>query len=102
MLLLALIQTSGAAFTPDATSEIWVDSGYVLDHPALGFGGGHAWTAGPARFGASAERKVSYLLAVDTLARTMARIEVPIGILTAIVGAPFFLWLLARGREGWS
>ena len=44
----------------------------------------------------------SYLLAVDTLARTMARIEVPIGILTAVVGAPFFLWLLARGREGWS
>jgi iron complex transport system permease protein len=44
----------------------------------------------------------SYLLAVDTLARTVARIEVPIGILTAVVGAPFFLWLLARGREGWS
>ena len=44
----------------------------------------------------------SYLLAVDTMARTMARIEVPIGILTAVIGAPFFLWLLARGREGWS
>jgi iron complex transport system permease protein len=44
----------------------------------------------------------SYLLLVDTLARTMAGIEVPIGILTAILGAPFFLWLLVRGREGWS
>src|SRR5262245_29716353 len=44
----------------------------------------------------------SYLLLVDTLARTMARIEVPIGILTAFIGAPFFLWLLARGRDGWS
>jgi iron complex transport system permease protein len=44
----------------------------------------------------------SYLLMVDTLARTMARVEVPIGILTAVIGAPFFLWLLARGREGWS
>ena len=44
----------------------------------------------------------SYLLVVDTLARTMARTEVPIGILTAIIGAPFFLWLLAQGREGWS
>lgn len=44
----------------------------------------------------------SYLLLVDTLARTMARIEVPVGILTAILGAPFFLWLLMRGREGWS
>jgi iron complex transport system permease protein len=44
----------------------------------------------------------AYLLGVDTLARTMARVEVPIGILTAILGAPFFLWLLARGRDGWS
>jgi iron complex transport system permease protein len=44
----------------------------------------------------------SYLLIVDTLARTIARIEVPLGILTAVLGAPFFLWLLARGREGWS
>lgn len=43
-----------------------------------------------------------YLLLVDTIARTIAPIEVPLGILTAIIGAPFFLWLLARGREGWS
>lgn len=43
-----------------------------------------------------------YLLAVDTLARTLAATEVPIGILTAFVGAPFFLWLLARGRKGWA
>jgi iron complex transport system permease protein len=43
-----------------------------------------------------------YLLFVDTLARTISPIEVPLGVLTAIIGAPFFLWLLARGREGWS
>lgn len=43
-----------------------------------------------------------YLLLVDTLARSMTVTEVPLGILTAIVGAPFFLWLLARGRAGWS
>lgn len=43
-----------------------------------------------------------YLLAVDTLARTISGSEVPLGILTAIVGAPFFVWLLARGRRGWS
>ena len=29
-------------------------------------------------------------------------IEIPLGVLTAIIGAPFFLWLLARGEEGWS
>lgn len=43
-----------------------------------------------------------YLLVVDTLARTIAQVEVPLGILTAVIGAPFFVWLLARGRRGWS
>ena len=43
-----------------------------------------------------------YLLAVDTLARTLSGTEVPLGILTAVVGAPFFLWLLARGRRAWA
>ncbi len=41
-----------------------------------------------------------YLVLVDTFARSLGRIEVPIGILTAVVGAPFFLWLLWRGRHG--
>lgn len=39
------------------------------------------------------------LLAADLAARSMAApAEVPIGILTALVGAPFFLWLLLRER----
>ena len=44
----------------------------------------------------------AFVLVVDTLARTMARVETPIGILTAVVGAPFFIWLLARGRRTWG
>ncbi len=43
-----------------------------------------------------------YLLIVDTLARSISAVEVPLGILTAVIGAPFFVWLLARGRRGWS
>jgi iron complex transport system permease protein len=43
-----------------------------------------------------------YLLLVDTLARTAAEIEIPLGVLNAVVGAPFFLWLLARSRRSWS
>ena len=43
-----------------------------------------------------------YLLAVDTLARTVARIEIPLGVLTAFIGAPFFIWLLAASRRGWQ
>ncbi len=42
-----------------------------------------------------------YLVMVDTLARTLGSTEVPLGILTAFLGAPVFLWLLATGRRGW-
>ncbi|MBO2594036.1 iron ABC transporter permease [Shewanella algae] len=37
------------------------------------------------------------LLLTDTLARTLAPIELPLGILTACIGAPFFMFLLLRG-----
>jgi len=43
----------------------------------------------------------AYLLLVDTLARTLTATETPLGILTALVGAPVFLWLLASGRRSW-
>jgi iron complex transport system permease protein len=43
----------------------------------------------------------SFLVAADTLARTAAPIEIPLGVLTAVTGAPFFLWLLARARRAW-
>lgn len=38
----------------------------------------------------------AFLVAADTLARSLATVELPLGILTAFVGAPAFLWLLAR------
>jgi len=40
----------------------------------------------------------SFMIVVDTLARSIASIEVPLGVLTALVGAPTFVWLLARSR----
>lgn len=43
-----------------------------------------------------------FMLAVDTLARTAARIEIPLGVLTAFVGTPIFLWLLATARRSWQ
>lgn len=37
----------------------------------------------------------AFLMAADLLARTVVQpVEVPIGIVTAVVGAPFFLWLM--------
>ncbi len=41
----------------------------------------------------------AFLLLTDTLARTVADIELPLGILTSACGAPFFLYLLLRGRR---
>ena len=40
-----------------------------------------------------------FLLFADLIARTIARpAEIPIGIVTSAIGAPFFLWLLRRVR----
>ncbi|QFU14876.1 FecCD family ABC transporter permease [Microvirga thermotolerans] len=50
---------------------------------------------------ASALAGAALLVAADTVARTLAApAELPIGILTALIGAPFFLWLLLRRRGG--
>jgi iron complex transport system permease protein len=43
----------------------------------------------------------AFMLAVDTLCRTLAAIEVPPGVLTALIGTPFFLWLFALARRSW-
>lgn len=44
----------------------------------------------------------AFLVLVDTAARGLAMTEIPLGILTALMGAPVFVWLLARGRREWS
>jgi iron complex transport system permease protein len=43
----------------------------------------------------------AFLLVVDTLARTLGRTEIPLGVLTATLGAPIFVWLLATSRPQW-
>ena len=44
----------------------------------------------------------AFLVLVDTAARSVASIEIPLGVLTAFCGAPFFVWALASARRGWS
>lgn len=44
----------------------------------------------------------AYLLIIDTLARSLTAAEIPLSILTAIVGAPFFAYLLRRTGGSWS
>ncbi|MDQ7094558.1 iron ABC transporter permease [Desulfosporosinus sp. PR] len=42
-----------------------------------------------------------YMLLVDDLARCLTSAEIPLGILTSIIGAPFFFSILLRGKKGW-
>jgi iron complex transport system permease protein len=44
----------------------------------------------------------SFLILVDTLARTITGSEIPLGVLTALVGGPFFIYLLKETKaRGW-
>ncbi len=43
-----------------------------------------------------------YLLLVDDLARLAGPLELPLGILTSLIGAPFFILLMARTRKAWA
>ncbi len=41
----------------------------------------------------------TYLLLIDNIARGIATVEIPLGILTSLVGAPFFIFLLLTNRR---
>ncbi len=43
-----------------------------------------------------------FLLLVDDLARIAGSIEIPLGVLTSLLGAPFLVYLLIRFRRGWA
>lgn len=42
-----------------------------------------------------------FLLLIDTISRTMLPAEVPLGVLTGLVGVPLLIVLLRRNRTGW-
>lgn len=45
----------------------------------------------------------SYMLVVDTIARTLISAEIPLGVLTALIGAPIFILILHRTQnQGWQ
>jgi iron complex transport system permease protein len=74
----------------------WV--GLVIPHLARGIVGPNYGKLLPV----SAVVGAVYLLLVDDLARMAGPLELPLGILTALIGAPFFLLLLARTRRAWT
>lgn len=94
---LRVVIVSGATLITAACVSIsgmigWV--GLVVPHFARFFCGqdNRAALPGAMMMGAA------FLLVVDTAARTMAESEVPLGILTAFIGAPFFVYLIMRRK----
>ncbi|HDZ9833532.1 TPA: iron ABC transporter permease [Yersinia enterocolitica] len=44
-----------------------------------------------------------YMIIIDTLARSATSAEIPLGVLTALIGAPVFIWLLRKKQDkGWN
>jgi len=83
-----------AACTALAGGVGWV--GLVVPHAARMLGGADLRRVLPLSMLLGA----AFLLGVDTAARSAARVEIPLGVLTAVLGTPLFLWLLASRRRG--
>lgn len=42
-----------------------------------------------------------FMLVLDDISRVALTTEIPLGILTSLVGTPFFLYLMAKGKKSW-
>lgn len=92
---LAIVLVAGAVGASVAAAGIIGFVGIIVPHLLrLAVGADHRFLLpGSALLGAA------LLVLADALARTVAApAELPIGIITAAIGAPFFLWLLLRRR----
>ncbi|MFP1721952.1 FecCD family ABC transporter permease [Lonsdalea quercina] len=71
--------------------------GLVMPHLIrITLGADHRWLLPGSALGGAL-----LLLLADTLARTMvAPAEMPVGLLTSLVGGPWFLWLILRHKHG--
>jgi iron complex transport system permease protein len=74
----------------------WV--GLVVPHLARGIVGPDSRRLIPASIALGA----IYMMIIDDVARSLTMAEIPLGILTGIVGAPVFALLLRRGRSDWN
>lgn len=43
-----------------------------------------------------------YLMIVDDISRMLFNVEIPIGIITSLVGIPFFVLILRKAKKGWD
>lgn len=73
--------------------------GLIVPHLGrMAFGSDHRLLIPVASLGGA-----SFLIAADTLARTLiSPSELPVGVITAFMGAPFFIYLLKKRGSQWS
>ncbi|WP_304168121.1 iron ABC transporter permease [Lonsdalea britannica] len=93
MVILSAILVGSAV----AVSGIISFVGLVMPHLIrITLGADHRWLLPGSALGGAL-----LLLLADTLARTMvAPAEMPVGLLTSLVGGPWFLWLILRHKHG--
>ncbi|MEZ5622793.1 MAG: iron ABC transporter permease [Burkholderiaceae bacterium] len=96
LLIVAAATLVTAASVAAAGIVGWV--GLVVPHLARALVG----PSFPRLLPASALLGGGFLLVIDTLARTLAPVEIPLGVLTAVVGTPFFIALLRSQQRGWA
>lgn len=74
----------------------WI--GLVIPHLARAISGPNYRTLLPV----TALIGASYLLLVDDLARCLGSVEIPLGILTSLLGIPFFILIFKNSVRGWK
>ena len=97
-LIIICLNTIMVAAVVATTGQVtWI--GLVVPHMArFIFGSNHRYMLPAAALMGS-----SLLLVIDNLARTMVAVEIPISIISALIGTPFFAYLLITKREsGWN
>jgi len=92
---IAIVFTALGIGVATATSGIIVFVGIVVPHAVrLVIGADHRLLLPVCVFAGA-----SFMMLADIVARTVASpAELPIGVVTAAIGAPFFLWLIVRRR----
>jgi iron complex transport system permease protein len=91
----ATLATAGAVSLAGVIG--WV--GLVVPHMGRMIVGSDNRTLMPVSFALGA----TFLILVDGLARTISGSEIPLGVLTALVGGPFFIYLLKETKaRGWQ
>jgi len=95
--IIILIATFISAFTVVLAGMIgWV--GLVIPHIARLLFGSNNIVIVPI----TALLGAIYLLLIDNISRTMFSVEIPIGILTSLIGIPFFAYALKNVKKGWG